>query len=72
MEENEVKVKRWSFCPTCHGRGMHLPKGCDTCNGMGKVFELVPLKDLPKGSRQEYQIHQANFIQKQLSGKIKV
>ena len=72
MEEQEVKVKRWSFCPTCKGRGDYLPNGCPTCNGTGRVFELVLLMDIPKMVRHEYRQLQADFIQKQIDGKIKV
>ena len=72
MEDDNIKAKRWSFCPTCHGRGMNLPKGCETCSSKGKVMELVLLMDLPKENRWEYRSLQAGFIQKQLNGKIKV
>jgi len=72
MEESEVKVKRWSFCPDCKGRGMNLPNGCSTCNSTGRVSELVLLEDIPKGCRWEYRQLQADFIKKQLDRKVKV
>ncbi len=68
MERGDVKVKRWSFCPKCTGGGMVLPGKCETCNGKGKVFELVPLESLPRSLRKECETAQADFIQKQLKG----
>lgn len=64
MEEDDIKVKQWSFCPECKGRGV----GCKTCNGTGKLFELVLLNSFPKLLRKEYETAQADFIQKQLEG----
>ena len=63
MEEDEVKVKRWSFCPTCKGQG------CETCDGIGKVFELVLLKSIiSRLIRKDYEVSQVDFIQEQLKG----
>jgi len=70
MEEDNIKVRRWSFCPKCGGRGINLP--CEVCNGTGKVFELVLLKDISRLIKPEYRKSQADFIKEQLDGKIKV
>jgi len=69
MEDDNLKVKRWSFCPTCKGGGL---KSCKTCKGKGKVSELVPLIDIPKMVRHEYRQLQADFIREQMEGKVKV
>lgn len=68
MERDDVKVKVWSFCPECKGNGMVLLGKCKTCNGTGKVFELVPLESLHGPIRKKYETAQADFIQEQLKG----
>ena len=68
MERDDIKVKRWSFCPRCKGGKMVLSGKCETCSGTGKVFELVPLESLPGPIRKRYETAQADFIQEQLKG----
>jgi len=68
MERDDIKVKRWSFCPGCKGGKMVLSRKCEICNGTGKVFELIPLKSLSGESRKKYETAQADFIQEQLKG----
>ena len=62
MERDDVKVRRWSFCPECKGAG------CGACNKTGKVSELVLLEDIPRLARRGYEIAQADFILEQLKG----
>jgi len=66
MKRDDIKVKCWSFCPRCKGGRMVLSEKCETCNGTGKVFELVPLESLSGSIRKGYETAQADFIREQL------
>ena len=48
MIDPEAKVKQWSFCPTCKGRG------CKDCGNSGKVESTILFSDLPKPARSMY------------------
>lgn len=59
MNAEDVKVRRWSFCPECKG------VGCAKCRN-GVVVELVLLKDIPRIHRDIYVRAQKDFIKEQV------
>lgn len=63
VEADKVKVRRWSFCPTCKGQGL---KSCSICSGKGTIHEEVLLSEIPKLVRPEYVEAQQDFLRKQL------
>lgn len=49
MAPEVVKVKQYSFCPECKGRG------CKKCRGSGKIVTKVDLEQIQKPFQWEYQ-----------------
>ena len=48
MTDPEVKVKQWSFCTICKGRG------CPQCEGTGKTVDTVLFSNIPHQDQVGY------------------
>lgn len=57
----EVKVRRWQFCPQCKGQK------CPSCGGRGQIVEVIPLADIPRRLRGSFARAQQDFLQEQLN-----
>lgn len=63
VHPEEVKVRRWQFCPQCKGQG------CPSCGGTRKIAEVVSLAVIPRRLRNSYVSAQQEFLQEQLNTK---